>query len=148
MSFINCIYHIVFATASRQPSIFSDKETQVYKILYHILNKYGCFVYRIGGMPDHIHLLITIPPTVSVSKLVQNLKRESTMTIKENDLIHGWCGWQDGYGCFSYCIRDVDKISNYIKNQKTHHKVVSFVDEYRDWLIDNGVSPDAPYFPG
>ena len=147
MSFTNCIYHIVFATSRRIPVIRQDKEREVYALLFHILNKYGCFVYRIGGMPDHIHLLTTVPPTLTVANLVQKLKRESSYFIKEQRMLPGWDGWQDGYGCFSYNIQDVEKISNYIRGQKSHHAWVSFIDEYRAWLIENGVSPDDPYFP-
>ena len=58
-----------------------------------------------------------------------------------------WSGWQNGYGCFSYAISDIPNVKNYIINQKDHHKTVSFIDEYRNWLIEMGVSPDAPYFP-
>lgn len=147
MSFVNCIYHIVFATSRREKCIIHDKEREVYAIIYHILTKNGCHVYRIGDMPDHIHILADIPPTESPSSIIQKIKRESSLAINYQRLLPGWHGWQKGYGCFSYSRHDIPQISHYISTPKEHHKHISFIDEYRAWLIDNGVSPDAPFFP-
>jgi len=147
MSFFCCIYHIVFATHNRQATISLDKEREVYAIIYHILCKNNCRVYRIGGMPDHLHLLIEIPPTISVSALIQNVKRESSLTISQNKILPVWEGWQDGYGCFTYGKDAVQNIIHYIASQKDHHRFVSFIEEYQKWLSENGVSSDDPYFP-
>lgn len=142
MSFVNCVYHIVFATYRRQPFIIAEKEREVYALIYHILEKYGCHVYRIGGMPEHVHLLIEIPPTISVSTLIQNVKRESSLAITQYKMLAFWEGWQKGYGCFSCGITDVPAIVKYITTQKEHHRHVPFIEEYRAWLIKNGVSSD------
>ena len=147
MSFTNCIYHIVFATASRRKTITIDKEREVYGLLYHILVKYGCHVYRIGGMPDHIHILVAIPASTSVSSIVQKLKRESSYVISEDKILPLWDGWQEGYGGFTCSIAEIDRIMQYIKGQKQHHTRRSFVEEYRAWLVENGVSEDNPYLP-
>ena len=147
MSFCNLIYHIVFSTKRREMIIDVANERRVYALLLSILEKYGGKVYRIGGMPDHVHILVALPPTIALSDFVGSLKRESSMFIKENGILHKWNGWQNGFGCFSYSLHDKDMIVNYIKNQKEHHKKVSYLDELRSWLIENGVSPDVPYFP-
>ncbi len=58
-----------------------------------------------------------------------------------------WSGWAEGYAAFSYNRGKIPIIINYFKGQKEHHKTVSFREEYRDWLIEQGISPDDPYFP-
>ena len=147
MSFAQSIYHIVFATKNREKIIAPEYEREVYTLLLHILNKNNCHVYRIGGMPDHIHILTDIPAIHAVANIVQSLKRESSTIITQKRIIPHWHGWQEGYGCFSYSIKDVPTIRNYIINQKEHHRNKPFIEELREWLIQNGVSPDAPFFP-
>ena len=147
MSFIRLNYHIVFATKRREPTIDLANERRVYALLFSIMKKYGATVFRIGGMPDHVHICVSIPPTIAVSDFVKHIKRESSLAIKQNSILAKWDGWQNGSGCFSYSKNDVDNIVNYIKGQKEHHRKRSFIDEYRAWLIENGVSSDEPYFP-
>lgn len=98
-------------------------------------------------MSDHIHICVTIPPTISISSFIKYIKQGSSVAIKENRILDKWNGWQEGYGCFSYSLKELDNIVNYIKKQKEHHRKISFIEEYRKWLIDNGVSPDVTYFP-
>ena len=147
MSFIRLNYYIVFATKRREPTIDLANERRVYALLFSIMKKYGATVFRIGGMPDHVHICVSIPPTIAVSDFVKHVKRESSLAIKQNSILAKWDGWQNGSGCFSYSKNDVDNIVNYIKGQKEHHRKRSFIDEYRAWLIENGVSSDEPYFP-
>ena len=147
MSFSKSVYHIVFSTKDRANTIHQDKERIVYKILYDIMKKKGAFVYRIGGMPDHIHILVDITPNYSLSDFVKTVKQESSYLIGNNENFPHWNGWQNGFAGFSYSANNIPIVEKYIINQKEHHKKVSFIDEYRDWLIEMGVSPDAPFFP-
>ncbi len=147
MSFYNLLYHIIFATKNRQKTIETAREKELYAILYSIMKKNGAYTHRIGGMPDHVHILVSIPPDISISKFIQNLKRESSLAASDSHLFDKWDGWQNGYGIFTCSRHDYNKIFNYIKNQKEHHANISFIEEYRQWLIENGISPDEPYFP-
>ena len=147
MSFTRFIYHIVFSTKNRYPSICQENERVLYNILYNLMLKEGAHVMRIGGMPDHIHILADIPATLSPAKFIQKIKQESSFIIANSPEFPQWNGWENGYAAFSYSISDIDVIRAYISNQKEHHKKISFREEYRDWLIENGISPDAPYFP-
>lgn len=147
MSFTRFIYHIVFSTKNRYPSICQENERVLYNILYNLMLKEGAHVMRIGGMPDHIHILADIPATLSPAKFIQKIKQESSFIIANSPEFPQWNGWENGYAAFSYSISDIDVIKAYISNQKEHHKKISFREEYRDWLIENGISPDAPYFP-
>lgn len=107
----------------------------------------GAYVYRIGGMSDHIHILADIPSSISVAKFIQKVKQESSYLVGEIPEFPRWQGWENGYGAFTYAVRDIDMIKEYIAKQKEHHLKISFREEYRNWLIENGISPDAPYFP-
>ncbi|MCM1092431.1 MAG: IS200/IS605 family transposase [Lachnospiraceae bacterium] len=147
MSFIQLNYHIVFATKRREPTIDIDSERRVYLLLFSIMKKYGATVHRIDGMPDHIHICTAIPSTIAVSDFIKYVKRESSLAIKQHSILTNWRGWQEGSGCFSYSKNEVENIINYIKRQKEHHRKRTFIEEYRAWLIENGVSPDEPYFP-
>ena len=147
MSFTKSVYHIVFATKHRQSTIPIDVERILYKVLYDLMKKYGAYVYRIGGMPDHVHILVDIGSKISLTDFVKQLKQESSYLIKRDGRFLSWNGWADGYGAFTYSISEIPTVVEYIANQKTHHKKVSFIDEYRQWLIDMGVSPDEPYLP-
>lgn len=145
MSFTKLIYHIVFSPKNRLAIIHQNIERDFYIMLYNILKRHNAFVHRIGGMPDHVHILVEIPAQASLSKFVQAIKRESSYMA--STMIPKWPGWQEGYGGFTCGFAEVERIKNYISNQKEHHQIISFNDEYRQWLLDNGVSPNAPYFP-
>ena len=147
MSFTKSVYHIVFGTKYRQPTIPIDVERKLYKILYDLMKNYGAFVYRIGGMPDHVHILVDITSKNALTDFVKRLKQESSFLIKKDEAFPNWNGWGEGYGAFTYSISEIPSVINYITNQKEHHKKVSFIEEYRNWLIEMGVSPDEPYFP-
>ena len=111
------------------------------------MKSYGAFVYRIGGMPDHVHILVDISSKNTLSDFVKRLKQESSYLIKREDSCNSWNGWGEGYGAFTYSISDIPSVIEYINNQKEHHKKVSFIEEYRQWLIEMGVSPNEPFFP-
>ncbi len=147
MSFTKSVYHIVFGTKNRKPIINIAHEKLVYKLLYDIINNQGGHIYRIGGMPDHIHILVDITSNKSLSEFVKELKQKSSYVIKRMSQFPQWEGWEEGYGAFTYSCNEIQSVVNYISNQKEHHKKVSFIEEYRNWLIEMGVSPDEPYFP-
>lgn len=147
MSFTNLIYHVVFSTASRKHTIPTQYKKELYVIIHHIIRRESATTLRIGGMCDHVHILMEAPATVTLSKLVQSIKRESSRMLRDNSHFPDWDGWEEGYGGFSVGYKDVDAVINYIKGQKEHHSVRSFRDEYRQWLIENGISENEPFFP-
>ena len=147
MSFIKSIHHIVFSTKSRMPTIDVEYERELYAYIMGIITNLGGHLYRIGGMPDHIHILTSIPSTKSISEFVKTIKQSSSIWLSSKTLFPKWNGWEDGYGAFTYSEKELSSVIEYIKNQKEHHKRVSFIEEYRNWLIEMGISPDEPYFP-
>lgn len=147
MSFTNLIYHIVFSTAGRKHTIPESHEKELYAIIHHLIKRESATTIRIGGMSDHVHILMAMPPTIALSKLVQSIKRESSLMLRNNSHFPDWGGWEEGYGGFSVGYKDVGAAIRYIKGQKEHHRTRSFREEYRIWLLENGISEDEPFFP-
>lgn len=126
--------HYVFAVQNRISLIRPDWETDLYKYMNGIISKQGHLLCVINGMPDHIHALVSMNPKQSPSNLMQDIKRSSTLWINENRLVAGKFSWQEGFGAFSYGKSQVFSISNYIEDQKRHHKKRSFIEEYLQFL--------------
>lgn len=81
-----------------------------------------CFVYRVGGYDNHIHLLISLHPTLALSSLVKDIKLSSVSLIRKNKLFSHFKGWSEGYGAFTYTPEAIPNLIEYIKNQEEHHK--------------------------
>lgn len=138
-------YQIVFGTKYRKPTIAKECEDELYKYIYGIIKNKNCKLYRINGMEDHIHIMSDLHPTVSLSDYIKDIKVASSLWMKERGLFPEFEGWQDGYGAFTYSIREKDMIINYIKNQKEHHKSETFLEEYKRLLIENKIDFDEKY---
>jgi REP element-mobilizing transposase RayT len=111
-----------------------------------IINNKKSKLYRIGGTENHIHLLLDMHPAFALSDFMKELKEYSSKWMKRNPHFPDFENWAVGYAGFTYNFNDRETIINYIKNQKEHHKTVSFEDEYRQFLKDNGVDIDERYF--
>lgn len=105
----------------------------------------GVKAIAVGGMPDHIHMLVSMPATITVSEFVKNVKVWSSKWLKTlGDAYRGFA-WQDGYGAFSVSHSVVPKTINYIANQLEHHKKMSFREEYIQILRANEIMFDEQY---
>ncbi|MCY0977365.1 IS200/IS605 family transposase [Chryseobacterium wangxinyae] len=144
-TFRQIYYQIVFSTKHRKPVLNIEHEDQLYKYIWGIVKNKNCRLYRINGMPDHIHLLTDLHPSVSLSSFVKDIKVSSNLWIKQSGLFPDFEEWQTGYGAFTYSEREKDMIMNYIKNQKEHHKNESFEVEYKNLLKSHGVKFDEKY---
>ncbi|MDE6204575.1 MAG: IS200/IS605 family transposase, partial [Duncaniella sp.] len=145
MSYIRHYFHIVFSPKYRQPLISEKIEKTVYHLIYNQIMKYHGYVHRINGMPDHIHILASFPPKFPHSEVIKVIKQETSKNIKSLGIIPSWNGWEEGYASFTCSFREIETIKKYIINQKIHHSSIGFADEYRAWLIDNGIHEDNPY---
>ncbi|MDE5647604.1 MAG: IS200/IS605 family transposase [Muribaculaceae bacterium] len=147
MSYIRHYFHIVFSPKGRNSVIQLNAEAEIYSMITSLIMKYKGYVYAINGMADHIHLLVSLPTTVTHSEIIRVAKQESSKYIRDRRIIPFWEGWQEGYASFTCGFRELSSVRKYIENQKEHHRHRSFIDEYKTWLIENGISPDDPYFP-
>jgi len=145
-SFTQLLYHIVFSTKSREPVLHAQGREQLFRYIWGILKNKQCVLYRINAVEDHLHVLTHIHQTLAVADVVKDIKVASSLMIKEEALFQGFTGWQAGYGCFTVSESAKERVGNYIKNQQEHHAKVSFADEYRAILKENGAEFDERYF--
>ncbi len=138
-------YQLVFGTKNRKPTIAKAFDQELYKYIYGIIKNKNCKLYRINGIEDHIHIMSDLHPTVCLSDYVKDIKVASSIWMKESGKFPAFEGWQEGYGAFTYSVREKDVIINYIKNQKEHHKSESFYDEFKRLLIENEIEFDKKY---
>ena len=126
--------HIIFSTKSRQDWINAEIENRVWAYIGGIARKHNCKAIQIGGIENHIHVLILSPPKYSASEIAKFLKAESSKWIHEEFPSMKNFGWQDGFSAFSVSKSIVPKVVEYIKNQREHHQGKSFEDEYLELL--------------
>lgn len=125
---------IVFAVKHRECLIRYSWEEELYKYITGILTNKQQKLLAINGMSDHIHIFIGMRPSCCLSDLVREVKKASTEFIKENNFTKSKFSWQEGFGAFSYSHSSIDNVIKYIMNQKEHHKVKSFKEEYYAYL--------------
>ncbi len=146
MSYTKLLYHVVFRTKKNRLTINQEHEKKLYAYILGIIKNNKSVLYRIGGMEDHIHLLIDLHPTVALSDCMREVKSASSKWLKQNANFPHFYYWAESFGAFTYNYTEKDLIINYIKNQKQHHETVSFEDEFRGLLKENGIDIDEQYF--
>lgn len=139
------IYHIVFATKNREPTIVLSEKKRLLAFIHHLLTNKNCHLYRINCMQDHIHILTHVNTTISIAALVKDIKLASIDFIMREAVFPSFKGWQDGYGAFSESIKSKDRLIQYIKNQEDHHQKVTFLDEYMALLEEHEIGFDPKY---
>ena len=137
--------HVVFAVQNRMSLIQQSWNERLYQYMIAIIQKHGHKVLAIGGMPDHIHILFGFRPTQTLSDLMQEVKRDSSMWINQQRLVAGKFSWQEGYSAFSYSKSHVSQVVKYIETQTEHHTKTTFIDEYKTFLEKFGLEYDEQY---
>ncbi len=129
-TFTNIVYHIVFSTKNRQPILAPEISPRIYSYLGGAIRDEKEVLYEVGGMEDHIHVLIGWRPDETISNLVGSIKRNATIWIHDTfpDL-RDFC-WQEGYGAFTVSYSQVGKVKAYIQNQEEHHRTKDFKAEF------------------
>jgi len=135
----------VFAVKFRNGLIHSSFKDELYKYITGIIKTNNHKMLAINGMPDHIHILIGMRPTQSISELMQIIKANSSKWINEKKFLNVKFEWQEGYGAFSYSKSHVQNVINYIQNQEERHKTKSFQEEYLEFLEAFEVDYDERY---
>ena len=137
--------HLVFAVKYRAAALDKSWRHELFQYMIGLFENRGQMVYAIGGMYDHVHVLVSISPKQSISELVQEIKRATTLWIKEKGYVRTRFSWQDGFGAFSYGRSQIDSVVKYIQNQEIHHSKRSFRDEYIAFLENFGIKYDNKY---
>ena len=146
MSYTRLLYHLVFRTKYNIPSIVIPFENDLYKYIWGFIKNKQSILYRIGGMPDHLHLLVELSAKIALANFMCELKCSSAKWLKKNKNFPDFCGWGEGYAAFTYSLHDKNTIVNYIMKQKEHHSQVSMAEELRMLLAEHGCEVKEDYF--
>ncbi|CAN5338467.1 IS200/IS605 family transposase [soil metagenome] len=144
-SLFKVLVHIVFSTKHRADLIAPEIENELYKYIHGIVKNNNARLIIAGGISNHIHLLVSLPKKIDIPELIGDIKRDSSEWIKKQNARFNNFYWQRGYGAFSIGQSQVETVVNYIKNQKEHHKEMSFKDEYRALLKKYEIDFDEQY---
>lgn len=126
MPYWQLFYHLVWATKNREPLITAARETLLYGDICSRANRLGCIPYAVGGTEDHIHVILSIPPSLSISDVVKQLKGGSSRMLNQQVPISpDRFKWQTEYSVFSLGRKQLDNAIRYVQHQKEHHAVGS-----------------------
>jgi putative transposase len=138
------LVHVTFSTKDRTPTITSAIEPDLFAYIGGICRRMESPMLFINGVPDHVHMLVSLGKTVALSDLMLNVKRDSSKWVKGHEGFESF-RWQDGYFGFSIGESGVDALRAYVANQKEHHAAVDFKDEVRTFLRKYGIEWDERY---
>jgi REP element-mobilizing transposase RayT len=143
-SLADIVLHIVFSTKERKPWIDAVNEPELHAYICGICRNLGP-VIKINGVEDHVHVLLSLSRTIAVSKLIAEIKSNSSRWIKTKDRQFFEFSWQGGYGAFSVSRPQINGAIKYIEKQKEHHKTQTFREEYLTMLKMAQIQYDEKY---
>jgi putative transposase len=135
--------HLIFGTKDRMPLIEESFEKQLYAHIKQIIESdFKSQLIVINGTADHIHILMLQNRNYSIAEIGKNVKGNSSDWINQNGFTNSKFAWQTGYGAFSISESMIDNVKQYIRNQKEHHRKISFAEEYKRFLEKYGFSDE------
>jgi putative transposase len=139
------ILHIIFSTKDRERWLDSGVRPRMHAYLATVCRGLGAELIRVGGVADHVHIVTTLPRTVSQAQLIEQIKKGSSKWIKTVDGRYRGFFWQRGYGAFSVSASQLDAVLQYVDAQQEHHRTRTFQEEYRELLHKHGLDVDERY---
>lgn len=139
------LYHGVFSTKHRLPTITPDLEERLYPFIGGILKDLRCTPIAINGTADHLHFLARYPSDLAHADMLRHVKKRSS------EWIHGTFrdlqafAWQEGYGGFTVSTSGLDDLAQYIRHQKERHQKFDSLTEFKQMLRLNGIEFDPRY---
>ena len=137
--------HLVFSTKNRETLIADLVRDSLHRYMASVLQNLGCAPVLINSVEDHAHLLFDLARTVSISQVVEEVKKSSSKWIKTQGQEFARFAWQAGYGAFAVSESNVGTVRTYIANQREHHRTKTFQEEYRAFLERHNVTFDERY---
>jgi len=145
-SLAKILVHTLFSTKERRPFLRDlTLRQELHCYLGGILRNQDCQSIIVGGVADHVHLLASLSRTCQPAEMVKEVKRGSSLWIKERDGLLRDFAWQNGYGMFSIGFSQLEEVRQYIAGQEEHHREVSFQEEFRRFLRRYEVEYDERY---
>ena len=145
MSYVSAHFHCVFSTKERRPWITPVLQERLWPFMGGIARENGLKALRIGGVEDHVHLLLSLPATMPIAKAMQLIKGVSSKWIHDTFPEHRQFCWQGEYGAFSVSVSQLDRITAYIATQREHHRTRTFQAEVLALLKRHRVEYDERY---
>ena len=139
------VLHIIFSTKDRESWLDSDVRPRMHAYLAAVCRDLGAQLVRVGGVADHVHIVTTLPRTLSQAQMIERIKKVSSKWIKTLDARYRGFFWQRGYGAFSVSPSQLDAVLQYVDTQQEHHRTRSFQEEYRELLRRHGIDFDERY---
>jgi REP element-mobilizing transposase RayT len=137
--------HVVFAVQGRQSLIPRERKDELFKYITGILRNREQKLIAVNGMADHVHVLVGMKPTMTLSDLVRDVKAGSSGFVNEKGWLRGKFHWQEGFGAFSHSHSQIDRVARYIEGQEEHHRKNTFREEYLGMLRHFAVEYDDQY---
>jgi REP element-mobilizing transposase RayT len=144
-TFTQMYIQLVFAVKNREALLHKNIRNKVFEYMSGIITGMNHKSIIVNGMSDHVHILLGLNPSKSVSETVYTIKRSSSLFINKEKLCRGKFAWQEGYGGFSYGRSQLDAVYNYILNQEKQHQKTSFREEYMQFLKEFEVAYDKRF---
>jgi putative transposase len=144
-SFASMHAHFVFSTKNRVPDIHAEWRPRLHEYIGGILRAKGCVLIAAGGMPDHMHLLVSLARTISIAETVGLVKANASGWIHDTFEAALLFDWQDGYAAFAVSFSDLDAVTAYIANQEEHHRKRDFKAELLALLKKHHLAYDERY---
>lgn len=142
----NLTYHIVFSTKYREPLITPKLRETLYPYIGGVVRNKGGALLRIGGVADHLHLVVRLRPDIALSDMVRMVNANASKWVNEQGLESGGrFAWQSGYGAFTVSKSQLPTLVEYVEHQEEHHRERSFQDEFVAILKKQGVDFDERY---
>jgi REP-associated tyrosine transposase len=137
--------HFIFSTRNREPLIATELQSRLYSYIGGILRDQKCCLVAAGGMPDHVHLLVSLARDLSVAETVRLVKSNSSLWIHQTFPQRHAFAWQSGYGAFAVSYSNIKSVRAYIAGQEEHHSVRTFQEEFREFLQRHEIEWDERY---
>jgi len=144
-TFTNLLTHVIFSTKDRLPSIDTEVKPHLLRYLGGIVRELDGRLLIVNGTPDHVHLLIALPPAVCVSDAMRVVKTNSSRWVHDKWADRSRFAWQVGYGAFSVSQSNLTAVRQYIADQEEHHRKISFQEEFLAYLKKHEIEHDERY---
>ena len=144
-TFTQMYVQLVFAVKNRDAMLTKDIRSGIFKYMSGIITNMKHKSLIINGITNHVHILLGLNPSVSISDTVHEVKRSSSLYINENKMRRSNFSWQEGYGGFTYSRSQISNVYKYIENQEEHHSQKTFRDEYLEYLHKNEIEFDTRF---
>ena len=145
-TFSNLTYHVVFSTSNRLPLIVADTAEPLHAYLGGVVKGVEGTPLAVGGMPDHVHLVVGIPTKLAIADVVRAVKSSSSKWMNDNNPAAKF-GWQRGYGAFTVSHSQVPRVVEYVSRQEEHHRTRSFTHEFAMLLRRHRIDFDDRFLP-